>query len=385
MNNVITATVVDADGEVVGTREVAPLPSMLVPPNATQGQMGSVAIQAHALATQKLGEIMAAKASPRDLKAIEREILAECKDPIFAEKAIYAKPVGGGFVEGLGIFFAKHLYSIYSNLQYETVEHSKSIKDGTQVQCTIWDKQTNNTRSETIIILHSKNSGGNMVALTDPEAIRLEGSRQKSYLERNCLFDCFNPGLLQKCFEQVIQTLDKASSAAMADPKETLEKYSKKFGVSFLALCAFLNIKNEKALKPMHCRRLLAIYKLIESGESTVEKLFGKPGLDLEAESKKEDEKLAAIAATEATQTIKPSRSSNKPGKGSQNVETAESTQTAKEDTTRNASVAESTPTSEKPSTQAPAPSVQSADRDDLPPVEEPAKPIKPMALPDNF
>ena len=390
MSEVINATVVDMDGEAVGSKPVAPM-QFAAP--VVSGQLGSVAIAAHAAATQKLGEIVAAKAEPRDLVAIEKEILTKCRDSIFAEKAYYAKPQGSGYVEGLGIFFAKALAALYGNLEFATHEHNKTANE-TQIQCTIWDKQRNNTRTETIIVLHKKNVGGSISNITDPDAIRLEGSRQKSYLERNCLLDIFDPGMVQKCFEQVVRTLDAASSAAMANPKDTMEKYAAKFGVNMGQICKFLNIQNEKGLKPMHCRRLLALHKAIEANETTAEKVFGKASIDLEAEAAKEEPPLT-LSETPADQTntapgekAKGTRtrgsSTNKEQKQDSPAQTVEST--------KQATASEPAPnaTTETPLntvSDSPAPSVQSAERDDDSPlaVSAPAAPLKQISLADNF
>lgn len=388
--NIIEATVVDADGEVIGTRQVEKLPLQMTAPVVT-GQLGSVAIKAHEAATRVLGEIMAAKAEPRDMVAVEKEILNKCRDTFFAEKAIYFKPQGGGYVEGLGIFFAKALYSVYGNMHYETIEHSKSNTE-TQVQCTIWDKQRNNTRTETIIILHKKNNGGNLVSITDPDAIRLEGSRQKSYLERNCLLDGFDPGLIQKCFEQVIRTLDAASSAAMANPKETLNKYALQFGVPFGKLCAFLNIKNENGLKPMHCRRLLALYKAIAAEETTPQKVFGQTSIDLDAEAAKEEPPLTLTETQPDPATsgekVKPARSRGSSTKAEPKQDSpAPAAESTKQATASEPAQNATTEPSLNTVSDSPAPSVQSAERDGDSPiaVKAPAAPLKQISLADNF
>lgn len=390
MSEVINATVVDADGEVVGSKPVAPM-QFAAP--VVSGQLGSVAIAAHAAATQKLGEIVAAKAEPRDLVAIEKEILTKCRDSIFAEKAYYAKPQGSGYVEGLGIFFAKALAALYGNLEFATHEHNKTANE-TQIQCTIWDKQRNNTRTETIIVLHKKNVGGSISNITDPDAIRLEGSRQKSYLERNCLLDIFDPGMVQKCFEQVVRTLDAASSAAMANPKDTMEKYAAKFGVNMGQICKFLNIQNEKGLKPMHCRRLLALHKAIEANETTAEKVFGKASIDLEAEAAKEEppltiEQAPAEPAPQAAAGGRKKAATN--SSSAKNTPTASSSASPVESTERETpSENASTVTTNTPLTSpsdSPAPSVQSAERDEDSPiaVSAPTAPLKQISLADNF
>lgn len=53
------------------------------------------------------GRILMAVNRPRDIDKVRLRLLADCKRPRFAESARYAKPVGGGKVQGWSIRFAE--------------------------------------------------------------------------------------------------------------------------------------------------------------------------------------------------------------------------------------------------------------------------------------
>lgn len=323
-------TVVDGDGNVQGSRPVDRGTSLSLP-NGLQGQKGSVVIKAHEAGQRVLGEILAAKAAPRDMEEVEREILRQCRDKYFCERALYLKPTGGVLIEGLGIFFAKTLHQIYGNVHYETICHSTDMVAGeSQIQCVIWDKERNTTRTETIIVLHKQNRGGKIVGIDDPDGVRLAIARASSFLERNCLMDVFNPALVQRCFEVILATLDQGATAAMADPTATIKQFAEKFGVNPGQIMKFLNITKVDQFKPQHVRRLIALFRSSEADPAIIDRLLKRTGVvDLDAIDKGEEpSKEIAPAETPAKEKGKKAPKEKTPP--AQNVETsASSSETA--------------------------------------------------------
>lgn len=304
MNEII---VLDIDGnEVQGAERQDALATMGTNRmNLFGDQNASVVIKAHGEAAKQLSKVMVAREVPRDMEKIALALLGKnglgdkeglCADRFFAEQAIYEKPIdrNGTVVEGLSHYFAKYLSSIYGNLEVETIEHSKSTSTHqSQVQVVAWDQEHNTTRSETIVILHSRKAGDSIKTITDPDQIRLAVSREKSFLERNVLLDIFNPALTQKCKEACLKTLDRSSTEAMKNPAETLKKFAEKFGVNIGQLMKFLSISDPKALKPWQIRRLTGLYKSIEAGQTTPDKVFAglaKGSVDLDAMAEPEPE-----------------------------------------------------------------------------------------------
>lgn len=380
------AVVKDLEGNVVGSRPIEKAPALgLV--NALQGQKGSVVIKAHEAGQRVLGEILAAKAAPRDMEEVEREILRQCRDKYFCEEALYLKPTAGIFIEGLGIDFAKALAQIYGNLHYETIQHSKEIATGeTQLQCVIWDKERNMTRTETVIVLHKKNAGGNIVDIVDPDAIRLAISRESSYLERNCLFDVFNPSLLRRCFETVLATLDKNASEAMANPTATLKKFASEFGVNEGQIMKFLNITKVDQFKTQHVRRLGMVFRAWKSDPDLVKKLISKNAVvsldELEGE---EPSKEIAPAETPAKEKGKKAPKEKTPP--AQNVETsASSSETATTPTEKSKSGSVPSPaTKSEPVTSIEVEAAERDDQDDEDEEEIPESALTAVNLDDDF
>lgn len=380
----------DLDGNIVGTRQSERAPSLGLP-NGLQGQKGSVVIKAHEAGQRVLGEILAAKAAPRDMEEVEREILRQCRDKYFCEKALYLKPTAGINLEGLGVFFAKTLAQIYGNLHFETIQHSKDTESGeSQVQCVIWDKERNMTRTETIVVLHKKNSGGNIVNITDPDQIRLALARESSFLERNCLLDVFNPSLVQRCFETVLATLDKGATEAMADPMGTVKKFADKLGVNNGQIFKFLNITKIDQFKPQHVRRLGALYHAAKQDEDLVKKLITKnSSVDLDALDKGEEPSKEIAPAAEPEKEKKATKKKDKEKTETTPASNAESQsqETTSTDSAPSASTKNTSSTSSEPAANSkPAPDVKNAERDDQD--EPPAVPesaLQAVNLDDDF
>lgn len=232
-------------------------------------------------AVKIMSKVLAAQQMPRNMQDIEEHLLGyydskgdfipgKCDDPMFAEQSVYDK----GGIEGLGHHFAKYVASIWGNIDWESIEHTKSqAEKQTQIQVVVWDIEKNTTHSETVIVLH-KQAGTDKDANTS-DGIRQEVNRQKSILERNCLFDCFDKSLIQKCHERVFETLDKSAIALMREPDDTVKKFAKLLDVSIFQVCGYLGInKPKEQLKPMHIRRLDRLVKNIKSGEVKKEKIF---------------------------------------------------------------------------------------------------------------
>lgn len=238
----------------------------------------SVQIKAMEGAIKQASKVMAAQALPRNMELIVTDLLGytlddgtkmlgKCDDYMFAEQAIYDK----NGIEGLSHNFAKYLASIWGNLDWESIEHSKSQEEKkTQIQVVVWDIQKNSTHSETVIVLH-KQAGTDRDA-NESDGIRQEVNRQKSILERNCLIDCFPKDLLQRCEERLLQTLDAKHSEALNDKNKTLKVYASKLGIEIYQLQSFLHISKVEQLKAAHVRRIMAIVKKIDEIDDASER-----------------------------------------------------------------------------------------------------------------
>lgn len=82
-------------------------------------EMSSTAMAAQAEASVKARYAVAIR-QPRDLDEVREKILKECNRPLFAEQAIYKKPLGKN-VEGLSIRFVEAAIRCMTNLLTETM------------------------------------------------------------------------------------------------------------------------------------------------------------------------------------------------------------------------------------------------------------------------
>lgn len=94
--------------------------------------------------------IMAMK-NPRNEDNAEVKIINTCKNPMFAEKAVYKKPVGGKNMEGLSIRFAEEMARNWKNLYINTTiifeDESKRL-----VRVMVLDLESNLNYDKTILI-----------------------------------------------------------------------------------------------------------------------------------------------------------------------------------------------------------------------------------------
>lgn len=291
-----------------------------------KGLQASIATKAAGEAMKVASKVMAARAVSRDISMITTDLLGydytdengnivhepgQCDNLMFAEQAVYAKPVGSGSIaEGPSHWFAKYLASIWGNFDWESIEHTKSQSEQqTQIQVVCWDIEKNSTHSETVIVLHKK--AGTDTTAHSADDIRQEVNRQKSILERNCLLDCFPKDLVQRCFERMLETLDKSQAEALKTPQKSLELFAKKLDVEVNRVYAFLKITKPEQLKASHLRRLQSAFKAIQAGEIKKEKLFSASATvnltaEPPAEEKPKETKKAAKEKEKAKDTPPP-------------------------------------------------------------------------------
>lgn len=86
---------------------------------ARSGETSGAAVAAKAQAIVQARYVMALK-NPRDMDTVRVQLLAACKRPGFAEKAIWSKPQGGKTIEGPSIRFAEECLRAARNVDVST-------------------------------------------------------------------------------------------------------------------------------------------------------------------------------------------------------------------------------------------------------------------------
>lgn len=81
-----------------------------------QAELAAISVAATSKAMVESAFIMALK-KPRNEELARTRLLDRCKDPAFADAAIYSKPVGGSAIEGLSIRFVEDLLALWGNVK----------------------------------------------------------------------------------------------------------------------------------------------------------------------------------------------------------------------------------------------------------------------------
>lgn len=113
-------------------------------------ELAAIAVAASAKAEVESSYVMALK-KPRNAEDARIAILNICKNPVFAEKAIYKKPVGGQTIEGPSIRFAEESLRHWTNVKtIQTCIFEDEIKR--IVKLTVIDLEANLSYSKEITI-----------------------------------------------------------------------------------------------------------------------------------------------------------------------------------------------------------------------------------------
>lgn len=112
--------------------------------------MAAISVAASAKAEVESSYIMALK-KPRNEEDSRVRIVEACKNASFAERAIYKKPIGGGFIEGPSIRFAEEVLRHWGNVKIlQTTIFDDDIRR--IVKITVIDLESNISFSKEITI-----------------------------------------------------------------------------------------------------------------------------------------------------------------------------------------------------------------------------------------
>jgi hypothetical protein len=209
---------------------------------ARVAETSSVALAEQAKAAVSARYIMALQ-RPRDLMIVRQKLLADCKRPLFAEAAIYNKPVGDG-VKGPSIRFAEAAARAMGNILAEVT----AIYDDVQkriVRVSVTDLEANITYPKDVTIEKTiersspppgrkilgtrKNSKGRdvfIIEATSDEILDKENALCSKAM-RSCLLRVI-PGDLQE--EAIEQCYETRRGEVKKDPALALKKLVDAFG-----------------------------------------------------------------------------------------------------------------------------------------------------------
>jgi hypothetical protein len=285
---------------------------------ARTADVGSSALAAQAEAEVKARYVMALQ-RPRNMMDARSKLLTICADPVFADVAIYRKPIGGGKppVEGLSIRFAESALRAVGNIMLSkgTVVYDDAEKRILRVTGT--DLEANITESVDVIIEKTverkflkegqralktrMNSYGELVHLVPAGEGELltKQKAEVSKAKREVLLGLIPGDILDECKRRIRKTQEDRDAS---DPKAALKTICDVFAVIGIRpsdLDQYLGHSTEAA-SPSEIAELRAVYVAAKDGEATwPEIMAAKHGVGEKGDSKAKDLRDKIAAATE--------------------------------------------------------------------------------------
>jgi hypothetical protein len=220
---------------------------------------------------------------PRDLLQTREKMLEACARPGFARTARYAKPVGGGKIEGWSIRFAEEAIRCMGNLLPET----STIYDDAKmriVKVTLTDLETNIAYSKDVSIQKTVERSSNrgevlgqrigsngqtvyIIRATDDDLSNKENALVSKALRNHALR--LVPGdVLEDCLDKVMATMRGERSKNPAEFRKGIVDGFARLNVATAQLADYLGHAVDKAtLDELEELRLLGI--AIKDGETT--------------------------------------------------------------------------------------------------------------------
>lgn len=248
-----------------------------------RAETAATAIAEQARAAVQARYIMALQ-RPRDWDVVRQRLMRECDRPGFAEVARYAKPVGGGSVEGLSIRFAEAALRCLTNCLPEvSVVYEDEAKRIVRVALT--DLEANLTYSKDLVVekvversrpkdgqailAERVNSHGKKVFLvqaTEDELANKQAALESKALRGHVLRVL--PGdIADEAEERIFQTLKKqAQKDPAAERKRIIDAFGQ-VGVPVEQLKEYVG-KPFEQLSPAELVELRTVHSSVKNGEA---------------------------------------------------------------------------------------------------------------------
>ncbi len=246
-------------------------------------EMATVAVAAAARAEIESAYIMALK-NPRNEEDSRIRILDRCKSLTFAEKAIYKKPVGGGFVEGPSIRFAEEMLRLWRNVktQQTTIfedEYKRIVKivvidlecNSSYSQEILIEKQVERKDPKGRLVINKRtNTSGQtvyIVAATEDELMNKTQAMASKIIRNNGL-RLIPEDIKEDAEDMCRETIKKQIDADPASAKRKITDAFAKLGVYPKDLELYVKCKIEN-ISPAQIIDLKNLYTAINEGQTT--------------------------------------------------------------------------------------------------------------------
>lgn len=262
------------------------------------GVYGSMAPAVAREVAQVQGQIMMAKAYPRNMDMVLQKVESACSRKTLAEHALYTYARGGTNISGPTIRLMEALASAYGNIKagYEVVE---ADNEKSRIRAYAYDMETNTVIERNFDVEHVRYSNGQKKRLIDPRDIYEVIANNSSRRVRACLQQIipgdvvdYAVGLAKKTLVNNVDTSPEA--------RASLVEAFGKFGVTKIMIEAYIQRKMD-AITADQLVNLRGVYASLRDGIATVTDFFdpdakpiGEPEPTAPAEKKTTARKPAA-------------------------------------------------------------------------------------------
>lgn len=251
--------------------DIAPGPVTKIPAALIQVEQSRAIEQVQAA-------LVIAKKFPRDLIAVQANILESCKRISLAKQAMYQFPRGGQKVTGPSIRLAEVLAQQYGNLDFGVRElERRGTVSIAESYC--WDMQTNTRQTKVFEVPHSiMLKDGKMKQLSDPrdiyELVANNGARRL----RACILGIIPGDIVESAVEACKKTLAKGDGKPLMDRIKDMVAAFKELGITAEMLEGRLGHKLE-ATNAEEIVDLQGVYTAIKDGQAKRTDFFDLPNV----------------------------------------------------------------------------------------------------------
>jgi len=271
-------------------------------PVVKRGSTAMVEVESSRAVAEVVASMKVAMMRPRDLISSVDAILAECRKPSLAEKALYAYPKGGKEITGASIRLMETIAQCWGHIRAGVQELSRE-KGISYCRAFAWDMERNVYEEREFVVKHWRDrADGQGYAITDErdisEMIANMGSRKK----RQCIKALIPFDVVKSAEAQCLRTATVSADVSPEGIKRVLDAFAK-IGVSKHQIETRLGHRID-SIHPAEVVALRGIMQSIKDGMSGPEDYF-KPS-DVKVDTSKND---ANSTNTETTKHADPDTS----------------------------------------------------------------------------
>jgi len=265
--------------------EIIDAPALVQPEQLTLANNGKHEMTTfNSTITQQGQEFLAgihfARAFPRDEGKALSEILAACKRPSFAQKALYTLP-GKVQVTDVGIKLAEFMVQKWGNLKtgVRVIDYGQ---DQSRWEAFCVDLQTMAWTTAEFVVKHGRYSkAGGFQKLLDPNEVTRIVNAMASKMKRNCITKTIPTDVVDAAKETCLQTLKAPAGKTKDEPlgmkvSKMLSGFRNKFDVTGEMIEKQL-AKKTAEINEQDLAYLRGIYSALESGEAQKNEYFELP------------------------------------------------------------------------------------------------------------